>query len=138
VLAGRYERALALSSARRDLSTEIGDTTGVAIGWGLTGDACYGLGRYSDALAAYHQALPTFRDQALCRSQALCLYKLGCAHHALRRYDEAARCFAESLPRFRDLGLAGYAWRAEAGLRACRDPAAGPTVLPLNATGPAS
>ncbi|HEV2372862.1 MAG TPA: BTAD domain-containing putative transcriptional regulator [Streptosporangiaceae bacterium] len=134
VLAGRYERAVEVCSARRDICTEMGEATGVALSWGVSGDACYGLGRYEDALAAYHQALPVFRDWALLPSHALCLYKLGCAHHALHSYSEAAHYLTESLPMFHDLGLAGYVQRAEAGLRACREPSTGPPVLPINAS----
>jgi tetratricopeptide (TPR) repeat protein len=133
VLAGQYERALALCEARRDICTGMGDAAGVALAWAVTGDACYGLARYADALAAYHQALPTFRDRSLPRYHALCLYKLGCAHHSLGRHDEAVRYLEASLPLFRNLDPPAFAQQAERALHACRHPTAGPRHLPIHA-----
>jgi tetratricopeptide (TPR) repeat protein len=95
----------------------MGDITGEAQALALLGDAYYGLGRYDDAVAAYVQALPVFRDHFMFRYRALCLYKLGRTYQTLGDQAQAKNCLKECLPLFRELRLPEKEKLALAALR---------------------
>lgn len=120
VISGRYERAAEIALARRQLSKEMDYTSGEALSLGVLADAYSGMGRYEEAVAAYSEALPVFRDHFIRRNYALCLYKLGLAYYALAHVDRAQGCLQQSLQLFRELRLSVSAERAEKALRECR------------------
>jgi tetratricopeptide (TPR) repeat protein len=119
-MAGQCDRAIELCARRRGLSWKMKDVRGEALSLGVLGDAYQGLGRYQDAVQAFSQALPVFRDHFIRRHHGLCLFKLGCAHRALGNHRQAAQHLAESVPVFRDLRLPAYEQRALRILSECR------------------
>jgi tetratricopeptide (TPR) repeat protein len=120
VLVGRCDRAVELCARLRELNRKIGDVRGEALSLGVLGDAYHGLGRYGDAVDAFSEALPVFRDHFIRRHYGLCLLKLGLAQEALGNYREAAQCLTESLPAFRELRLPVHEQRALRILRDCQ------------------
>jgi tetratricopeptide (TPR) repeat protein len=119
-LAGRYDRAVELCARLRELDRNIGNVRGEAVSLGVLGDAYHGLGRHQDAIDAFSEALPVFRDHFIRRHHGLCLLKLGCAHQALGDHRQAAQYLTESLPVLRDLRLQAYEQRALHILRDCQ------------------
>jgi tetratricopeptide (TPR) repeat protein len=87
---------------------------------GMLGDAYYGLGRYQDAMTAFEQALPVFRDHFIRRFQAVCLFKLGSVYAATDNPVQAERLLRESLPIFGELRLPIYEDKVQEALRALR------------------
>lgn len=86
---------------------------------GSLGDACYGLGRYQDALKAFGRALPTFREHGLRRHEALCLLKLAESHLALGHTSQATPYLARCQPAFTDLRLPAYTQRVQKAMERC-------------------
>jgi DNA-binding SARP family transcriptional activator/DNA-binding XRE family transcriptional regulator len=120
IKAGRYHEAIDLSLRRFELCRQVGDLRGEALSMCVLGDAYHGLGRFEDAVAAFEQALPVFRDHFIRRFHAVCLFKLGCAHAAMGNPMQANRSLRESLPIFRELRLPAYEESVREALRALR------------------
>ena len=120
IKAGRYHEAIELSLRRFELCRQVGDLRGEALSMAVLGDAYHGLGRFEDAVSAFEQALPVFRDHFIRRFQAVCLFKLGCAHAAMGNPMQANRSLRESLPIFRELRLPAYEESVREALRALR------------------
>lgn len=112
-LSGEHDRAVELATRRRELCRAEGDLRGAALSEALRGDAYFSLGRYSEAVDAYTQALPVFRYHSIRRFEGLCRYKLGCAYWKAGDAEQAALHLSESLPIFRDLRLPGFEERAQ-------------------------
>jgi tetratricopeptide (TPR) repeat protein len=123
--AGRYQEAIYLSLRRLELCRKVGDLPGQALAMGMLGDAYYGLGRYQDAMTAFEQALPVFRDHFIRRFQAVCLFKLGCVHAATNNPGQAERFLRDSLPIFRELRLPIYEDKVHEALQALRQRSTG-------------
>lgn len=119
VWAGQYQRAVAACTRALELSRMLGDSCGVALSYGLLGDAYHGLGRYEEAAGSLLKALPTFRDRGIRRFHAVCLLKLGYACEALGS-GEAIGYLEESLEIFRQLGLPRKMEQAQHALDRCR------------------
>jgi tetratricopeptide (TPR) repeat protein len=120
IKAGRYHEAIDLSLRRFELCRQVGDLRGEALSMCVLGDAYHGLGRFEDAVAAFEQALPVFRDHFIRRFHAVCLFKLGCAHAAMGNPMQANRSLRESLPIFGELRLPAYEESVREALRALR------------------
>jgi tetratricopeptide (TPR) repeat protein len=86
---------------------------------GALGDACYGLGRYQDALDAFSRALPVFQEHWLRRHEALCLLKMAESHLALGHTSPASTYLGQCQPLFRQLRMSAYVLRAQNAMKRC-------------------
>ena len=64
-LTGRHSAAEHIARQGIDLASEQNYIADRAYFIATLGDACHGLGRYQDAIAAFEQALPPFREHGL-------------------------------------------------------------------------
>jgi tetratricopeptide (TPR) repeat protein len=118
-LAGRHEDALYLCREGLGLARDLGVQFVTADWLGISGDAYYGLGRYSEAAESLRSALPVYRDHFMRRHYGLCLLKIGHAHQAMGEYQAAIDHLTESLGIFDGLQLEHYAERAREALISC-------------------
>jgi tetratricopeptide (TPR) repeat protein len=115
-LTGRHSAAEQIARQGIDLAGERNYVADRAYFWGALGDACHGLGRYQDAIDAFGQALPTFREHGLPRHEALCLLKTAESHLALGNTSQARPYLIQSQPTFRQLRMTAYVQRAQKAL----------------------
>ena len=118
-LAGCHPAAEHLARQGIDLAEERHYIADRAYFLGSLGDACYGLGRYQDALKAFGRALPTFCEHGLRRHEALCLLKLAESHLALGHTSQARPYLARCQPAFTDLRLPAYTQRVQKAMERC-------------------
>jgi tetratricopeptide (TPR) repeat protein len=115
---GQFERAVALSRQRLELSRQLADVRDEGVSLGVLGDAYYGMGLYEEAIRALSAALAIFRDHANRRFHGLCLLKLGYSYQAIGQHRRAIGCLNNSLTIFRELDLPFYEDQAREALTA--------------------
>lgn len=118
-LAGHHSTAGRIAVQGIDLAGERHYVADRAYFTGALGDACYGLGKYRDALDAFGRALPTFREHRLRRHEALCLLKMAESHLALGETSPARAYLTECAPLFTELQLPAYIQRVQRALKEC-------------------
>jgi tetratricopeptide (TPR) repeat protein len=116
-LTGRHPAAERIARQGIDRAGERHYVADRAYFLGALGDACYGLGRYQDALDAFGRALPTFREHWLRRHEALCLLKMAESHLALGHTGPARAYLAQCQPLFRQLRMPAYVQRAQKAMQ---------------------
>jgi DNA-binding SARP family transcriptional activator/TolA-binding protein len=118
-LAGRYSTAEHLARQGIDLAEERHCLADLAYFGGSLGDACYGLGKYQDAINVYARALPVFREHGLRRHEALCLLKMAESHLALGNTTQARAYLDQCEAAFTELQLSAYVKRTRESIRKC-------------------
>lgn len=95
---GLLETSLEVAYEKLDIDLKMEDEFEVAISWGFIGDALRALGRFDEAVAAWHQReIPIQEKLGNARERAVALYKTAEVLRLRGRFDEALQVLREEI-----------------------------------------